>query len=130
MARLPCLLMGYRIDFSTPSGGLMRATVSGRSSLAYAACIARDIAEQAAQRRAKKTLLIGVRALADRVGTLGQLLVATCAPAHGCRVALVDTAEHERYMLFSELAARSRGYEVRAFDNHSEALTWLASRER
>ena len=129
MAGLPSFSMGYRIDFSTPSGEMMRATVSGRSSLRYAACIARDIAEQAAQ-RAVKRLLIDVRALADRVGTLGELLVGTCAPGRDCRVALVDTAEHERYALFSEWAARSRGYQVRAFDNHSDALSWLASRER
>jgi hypothetical protein len=119
--------MGYRIDFSTPGGEMMRATVSGRSSLGYAACIARDIAEQAASRAAKK-LLIDVRALADRVGTLSELLVGTCAPARDCRVALVDTHDHERYALFSEFFARRRGYEVRAFDNHSEALSWLASR--
>jgi hypothetical protein len=120
--------MGYRIDF-TGVGGMMRATVSGKSSLRSAACIARDIAEQAAQRAAKK-LLIDVRALADRVGTLGALLVGTCAPGPDCRVALVDTAEHERYALFSEATARRRGYQVRAFDNHSDALSWLASRER
>ena len=115
--------MGYRIDYSG-AGGMMRATVSGKSSLRSAAWIARDIAEQAASRAAKK-LLIDVRALADRVGTLGELLVGTCAPAADCRVALVDTHEHERYALFSEWVARSRGYDVRAFDNHYDALTWL-----
>jgi len=120
--------MGYRIDFSG-AGGMMRATVSGKSSLRSAAWIARDIAEQAASRAAKK-LLIDVRALADRVGTLGALLLGTCAPAADCRVALVDTSEHERYAVFGELAARTRGYQVRAFDNHSDALTWLAARER
>jgi hypothetical protein len=120
--------MGYRIDF-TGVGGMMRATVSGKSSLRSAASIARDIAEQAAQRAAKK-LLIDVRALADRVGTLSELLIETCAPVGDCRVALLDTFQHERYALFSESAARSRGYQVRAFDNHSDALSWLASRER
>jgi len=41
--------MGYRIDFSG-AGGMMRATVSGKSSLRSAAWIAQDIAEQAASR--------------------------------------------------------------------------------
>jgi hypothetical protein len=121
--------MGYRIDFAVVGGGTVRATVSGKSSLRYAAHIARDIAEQAASRAAKR-LLIDVRALADRVGTLGTLLVAACAPVRDCRVALLDSADHERYAVFSELAARRRGYDVRAFDNPSEALSWLAARER
>jgi hypothetical protein len=108
---------------------MMRATVTGKSSLRSAASIARDIAEQAASSAAKK-LLIDVRSLADRVGTMGALLVGACAPVRNCRVALLDTFQHERHYLFSELTARSRGFDVRAFDNHSDAVTWLASRER
>ena len=120
--------MGYRIDFAI-GGGTMRATVSGRSSLSHAACIARDIAEQAAQ-RAVKQLLIDVRGLLDRVGTLGTLVLGACAPVSDCRVALLDTSDNERYYLFSEDAARNRGYAVRTFDDAAAAMSWLASRER
>ena len=81
--------MGYRIHYAV-GGETLRATVLGKSSLSHAARIARDIAEQAAQ-RAIKQLLIDVRGLVDRVGTLGTLVLATCRPVSDCRVALLDT---------------------------------------
>jgi len=117
--------MGYRIHYAM-GGGTMRATVLGKSSLAHAAGIARDIAEQAAQ-RAVKQLLIDVRGLVDRVGTLGTLVLATCRPVSDCRVALLDTRDNDRYHPFSEGAARSRGHAVRYFDDAAAALSWLRS---
>ncbi len=117
--------MGYRIHYAM-GGGTMRATVLGKSSLAHAAGIARDIAEQAAQ-RAVKQLLIDVRGLVDRVGTLGTLVLATCRPVSDCRVALLDTHDNDRYHPFSEGAAHDRGYAVRYFDDPAAALSWLRS---
>ena len=117
--------MGYRIHYAV-GGETLRATVLGKSSLSHAARIARDIAEQAAQ-RAVKQLLIDVRGLVDRVGTLGTLVLATCRPVSDCRVALLDTRDNDRYHPIPEGAARSRGYAVRCFDDPAAALTWLRS---
>src|ERR1043165_1063857 len=61
--------VGYRIEYAVRDG-TMQARVSGKSSLGHATRIARDIAEEAA-RRAVRELLIDVRGLMDRVGTLG-----------------------------------------------------------
>ena len=103
----------------------MQARVSGKSSLAYAARIARDIAEEAAQRAAKK-LLIDVRGLVDRVGTLGTLALGACSSAP--RVALVDTSDNERFHILSEGLARSRGYSLRCFHDRASAIDWLQGR--
>ena len=112
--------MGYRIEYAV-RGGTMQARVSGKSSLGHAARIARDIAEEAAQRAAKQ-LLIDVRGLVDRVGTLGTLALEACGTA---RVALVDTSDNERFHILSEGMARSRGYALRCFHDRASAMAWL-----
>ena len=115
--------MGYRIEYAV-RGGTMQARVSGRSSLGYAVRIAREIAEESA-RRAVRDLLIDVRDLMDRVGTLGTLALEASSSA---RVALVDTRDNERYHILSEGLARSRGYALRCFHDRASAMAWLQSR--
>ena len=112
--------MGYRIEYAV-RGRTMQARVSGRSTLSHATRIARDIAEEAA-RRAVRDLLIDVRGLLDRVGTLGTLALEACGAA---RVALVDTSENERFHILSEGLARSRGYALRCFHDRASAMAWL-----
>lgn len=115
--------MGYRIEYAV-RGVTMQARVSGKSSLAHAARIARDIAEEAGQRAAKQ-LLIDVRGLVDRVGTLGTLALGACGTA---RVALVDTSDNGRWHILSEGLARSRGYALRCFHDRDSAIDWLQGR--
>lgn len=115
--------MGYRIEYAV-RGGTMQARVSGRSTLAHATRIARDIAEEAG-RRAAKQLLIDVRGLVDRVGTLATLALGTCGSA---RVALVDTSDNDRWHILSEGLARSRGYALRCFNDSASAIDWLQGR--
>jgi len=110
--------MGYRIEYSV-GDGVLRAVVSGKSS--FATAIARDIGEQA-RKSSVRQVLIDVRKLQDRRGRLRSLLVAKGAPE---RIAVVDADENDRYYVFAELAARSRGCTVRRFDNQSAALSWL-----
>lgn len=114
--------MGYRIDFAVRDGTL-RAVVSGNSSLEHAASIARDIAEQAS-RQAVRQLLIDVRSLLGRVGTLGTMLGPQGEMA-GCRVAVLDVSDNDPYYVFSENAARMRGRELRYFYDPAAALRWL-----
>lgn len=102
----------------------MQARVSGKSSLAHAAHIARDIAEEAG-RRAARQLLIDVRGLVDRVGILGTLVLAACESG---RVALVDTSDNDRWHILSEGLARSRGYSLRCFHDRDSAIDWLQGR--
>jgi hypothetical protein len=115
--------VGYRIEYAL-RGGTMQARVSGKSSLGHAGNIAREIAEEAA-RRAVRDLLIDVRGLMDRVGTLGTLALAACSAA---RVALVDTSDNERWHILSEGLARSRGYALRCFHDRASAMAWLQNR--
>jgi hypothetical protein len=118
--------MGYRIRYEV-GARTMQATVSGKASLLHAACIARDIAGEAAARSVKQ-LLIDVRGLLDRVGTLGTLVLGAAAPLADGRVAVVDSLDNERYHPFSEFAARSRGQELRYFRDSATALRWLHAR--
>ena len=113
--------MGYRIDYAL-RGGTLRAVVSGRSTLEQAAGIARDIAAQASSQAARQ-LLIDVRALMDRVGTLATLLAPRAMPS--CRVAVVDVSENDPYYALSEEAARRRGRSLRYFSDPHDALRWL-----
>jgi hypothetical protein len=116
--------MGYRIDFAVRDGTL-RAVVSGRTSLAHAASIAQDIADQASLQSVKQ-LLIDVRKLFGRVGTLGTMLGPQGEMA-GCRVAVLDVSNNDPYYVFSENAARMRGRELRYFYDPAEALRWLGA---
>lgn len=115
--------MGYRIDYALRDGTL-RAVVSGRSSLEYAARIGRDIAEQAAAAGARH-LLIDVRGLLHRVGTLGTLLAPRTIGDR--RVAVLDVHENDPFYAFSEHAARRRGRSLRYFYDPGAALRWLGS---
>jgi hypothetical protein len=114
--------MGYRIDYAV-SDGTLRAVVSGKSSLEQASCIARDIAEQA-NRQSVRQLLIDVRRLLGRVGTLGTLL-GPRGEMEGCRVAVLDVSDNDPYYVFSENAARMRGRALRYFYDPAAALRWL-----
>jgi hypothetical protein len=110
--------MGCRIDFGVREG-VLRAEVSGKASRGHAEWVARRIAEQAAG-AAVDSLLIDVRKLRDRIGSLRTLLASARR-----RVAVVDLSENDRYYVFSESAARSRGCELRRFDDSARALSWL-----
>lgn len=114
--------MGYRIDYAERQGTL-RAVVSGKSSLEYARRIARDIAEQASSHAARQ-VLIDVRRLMDRVGTLGALVL----PATGvrnCAVAVLDVQENDPHYVFPERAAQARGRTLRLFYDPAAASRWL-----
>ena len=117
--------MGYRIDYAVRDG-MLKAVVSGKSSLDHAASIARDIAEQAS-REAVKHLLIDVRSLFGRVGTLNTLLEPR-GGMQGYRVAVLDVSDNDPYYVFSENAARLRGRELRYFYDAAAALRWLGVR--
>jgi hypothetical protein len=117
--------MGYRIDFAVRDRTLS-AVVSGNSSIAHAARIAQDIAQQANVQSIKQ-LLIDVRKLFGRVGTLGTMLGPQGEMA-GCRVAVLDISDSDPYYVFSENAARMRGRELRYFYDPAEALRWLDAR--
>jgi hypothetical protein len=116
--------MGYRIEFAV-SDGTLRAVVSGKSSLEHAGSIARDIADQAS-RQSIRQLLIDVRKLLGRVGTLGTMLGPQGEMA-GCRVAVLDVSDNDPYYVFSENAARMRGRELRYFYDPAAALRWLVA---
>jgi hypothetical protein len=116
--------VGYRIDYAVRNGTL-KAVVSGKSSLEHAASIARDIAQQA-HREAVRQLLIDVRSLLGRVGTLGALLDPQ-GEMQGCRVAVLDVSDNDPYSVFSENAARMRGRELRYFYDAAAALRWLGA---
>jgi hypothetical protein len=115
--------MGYRIEFAV-GGGVLRATVSGRSALARS--IAQDIGEQA-RSNAVRQVLIDLRRLHDRLGRLRTLLAESDAPE---RVAVVDSWKNDRHYVFAELAARSAGRNLRRFDDQAAALDWLYSPAR
>jgi hypothetical protein len=122
--------MGYRIRYALQDG-MLRAAVSGRTMArgggACAERIARDIAEEAGRGTVDR-VLIDVRGLEDRVGSLGALSMARCAPQRaGYRVAVVDAIENDAYYALHEMAARARGYALRCFGSVAEAVRWLRS---
>lgn len=117
--------MGCLINYAT-GDGVLRAVVTGRSTQQDAAWIARDIAEQAG-RQPSRRVLIDVRRLADRVGTLGMLSLAMVAPGEvrGYRVAVVDAFENDTYYALHEVTAKARGYVLRCFTSAAAAAKWL-----
>lgn len=120
--------MGYRIDFAVRED-TVAAIVSGRaSSKAGAGSIADDIAEAARSEPGKK-VLIDLRRLSNRVGSLGELLLTRDGRAAAERVAVVDRKEYDPYYVFHELAARNRGCELRCFEDAGAALEWLHGEE-
>ncbi|MEA3194689.1 MAG: hypothetical protein QOD26_3022 [Betaproteobacteria bacterium] len=116
--------MGYRIDYHA-SGAVLSAVVSGKSK--YAARIARDIGAQARERAARR-LLIDLRRLDDRVGSLRELLTGRGGPARAAnrRIAVLDVVENDRYYVFAEMLARSLGCTLRHFADASSAISWLS----
>lgn len=121
--------MGYRIDFAVRDD-LLRAVVSGKAgSDDMAANIGLDIAEQA-KREARKQLLIDMRRLGNRIGSLGKILLPSgWRRDTDFRVAVIDIRQNDPHYVFLELAARRRGYELRCFEHVDEALKWLQERE-
>ncbi|MGH7186550.1 MAG: hypothetical protein ACREIB_09790, partial [Pseudomonadota bacterium] len=63
--------MGYRIDYAVRDG-MLRAAVSGRTGRSHAEQIAEDISEQAGRETVSR-VLIDLRGLSDRLGSLGAL---------------------------------------------------------
>ena len=114
--------MGYRIVYAQRERTL-RAVVSGKASLAYAKRIARDIAEQAASQAARQ-VLIDVRRLVDRVGTLGTLVLPTVSVPQ-CSVGVLDERENDAQYVFSQQAARKRGAQLHLFYDPAAAARWL-----
>jgi len=67
-------------------------------------------------------VLIDVRRLSDRLGSLGAL---SRLPAGTQRVALVDCEEFDRYYAQAELAAARAGAQMRRFGDAAAAMQWL-----
>lgn len=126
--------MGCRIRYAVHDG-MLRAVVSGRAldrrGAQHGAWIAQDIAAEAG-RQALSRVLIDLRGLADRLGSLGALSLARVGSARvrGYRVAVVDGPDHDAYYAFHEIAARARGYVLRCFGSSDEAARWLRSAPR
>ena len=118
--------MSCRIEYQTIEESVLQAEVSGRSTLANAAWIARDIAREAGKAM-RKRVLIDVRNLSDRVGTLATLATAdgNMRRVEGYRVAMVDSEEYDRYYAFAELKARQFGCRLRRFSDRAAAAAWL-----
>jgi hypothetical protein len=122
--------MGYCIHYALRDG-MLQAAVSGRNldrAGSAAERIARDIADEAGRGTVKR-VLIDVRGLADRLGSLGALSMARCEPARvsGYRVAVVDAMENDQYYALHEMAALAHGYVLRCFSSVAEAARWLRS---
>jgi hypothetical protein len=119
--------MGYRIHYAVREG-MLQAAVSGRAGGLPVERIAQDISA-AAGRETVNRVLIDVRGLTDRLGSLGALALVRCEPARmsGYRVAVVDAMENDAYYALHEMAARARGYVLRCFGSAAEAVRWLRS---
>jgi hypothetical protein len=119
--------MGYFIHYALREG-MLQAAVSGKAGALQAERIAQDISAEAGRETVTR-VLIDVRGLSDRLGSLGALAMVRCAPARmsGYRVAVVDAAENDGYYALHEMAARARGYVLRCFGSMAEALRWLRS---
>src|ERR1700704_474737 len=107
--------MGYRIQYSRLDGTLS-AVVTGKSTLAAAGCIARDIAAQAA-RESAGNVLIDLRWLEDRVGMRALLSLPEL------RVAVLDLGQNDPHYVFSE---RNR---LKYFHSLGTAMSWLRADE-
>jgi hypothetical protein len=122
--------MGCQIRYAVRDG-MLQAVVSGRTlgrgTRDLAGWIARDIAGEA-NRQTLKRVLIDLRGLADRLGSLGALSLARATPAAvaGCRVAVVDARENERYYALHEPAASARGFVLKCFTSAADAVQWLS----
>jgi hypothetical protein len=119
--------MGYRIHYAVREG-MLQAAVSGKAGGLQVERIAQDISAEAGRETVNR-VLIDVRGLSDRLGSLGALAMVRCEPAriNGYRVAVVDAAENDAYYALHEMAARARGYMLRCFSSVAEAANWLRS---
>ncbi len=117
--------MSCRIEYAVRNG-MLRAVVSGKTRADEASWIARSIAEHAGEETVSR-VLIDVRRLRDRVGSLGALAMAECEPGavSGYRVAVIDETRHDRYYALHEAVARDRGYALRRFSDAAAATDWL-----
>ena len=110
--------MGYRIHFShLDQDDTLSAIVTGKSTLAAAGCIARDIAARAVRESAHR-VLVDLRWLEDRVG------MSTLLALPALRVAVLDGETDARYCGISE-----RG-ELRYFGSAGAAMSWLRADPR
>lgn len=120
--------MGCLIQYAVREGTL-QAVVSGRAlSDVTASWIARDIARQAGHEMVKR-VLIDVRGLGDRLGSLGALSMARGDPGEigGYRVAMVDVMQNDNHYALHEMAASARGYVLKCFSSAADAVRWLRS---
>lgn len=121
--------MGCLIHYAVRDG-MLRAVVKGkalgRRSGDVVSWIAHDIAEQA-DRATCNRVLIDLRGVADRLGSLGALSMASAEPGRvaGYRVAVVDALENDAYYALHEMAARARGCVLRCFTSVADAARWL-----
>lgn len=115
--------MAYRVKCVVRSG-VLAAVVSGRTSVSEASSIARVIGEQASGESVTR-VLIDLRRLADRLGSLGELALSIAVRRAGYRVAVVDSAEYDGYYALHESTAKRRGFELRSFSDSSAAASWL-----
>jgi hypothetical protein len=103
--------MAYRIQYAQLDGALS-AVVTGKSTLAAAGCIARDIATMAAQESAS-CVLVDLRWLEDKVGMRAFLNLPWL------RVAVLDVGENDAGRPVTEHET------LRYFASVNSALRWL-----
>ena len=113
--------------------GMLQAVVSGKAhgrAGAVADWVAHDIAEQASLATCNR-VLIDLRGVPDRLGSLGALALAGGGPGRvasdlgGYRVAVVDALQNDAYYALHEMAAQARGYVLRCFGSAADAVRWL-----
>ncbi len=123
--------MGCLIHYAVRDG-MLQAVVSGknlnRAGGAHDAWIARNIAEEAGRQTVSR-VLIDLRGLADRLGSLGALSMAQvdARRIRGYRVAVVDAQENDPYYALHEVAAAARGCVLKVFSSAADAVRWLRS---
>jgi hypothetical protein len=125
--------MGCLIHYAVRDGMLqavVRGKTLGRGADGVARWVANDIAEQA-DRATCKRVLIDVRGVADRLGSLGALAGVVPATSGGpgrvagYRVAVVDALQNDAYYALHEMAASARGCVLRCFSTVADAARWL-----
>jgi len=121
--------MGCLIHYAVRDGMLqavVRGKMLGRGKSAVAAWVAHDIAEQAGRATCNR-VLIDVRGVPDRLGSLGALALASgeSGRVSGYRVAVVDALQNDAYYALHEMAAQARGVVLRCFTSAADAVRWL-----
>ena len=124
--------MGCLIHYAVRDGMLqavVRGKTLGRGKSDVAAWVAHDIAEQAGRATCNR-VLIDVRGVGDRLGSLGKLALASSSgpgrvASGGYRVAVVDALQNDAYYALHEMAAQARGVVLRCFTSVADAARWL-----